>query len=355
MKKATILTCVFTFFSLVAGAQEKPSSNDWENPAVFQINREPARAAFLPYADEASAIADDYTRSPWFLTLDGKWKFNWSPTPDQRPKEFFKTDFNTTNWKEITVPSNWELNGYGIPIYTNIIYPFVKNPPFIDHADNPVGSYRRAFELPENWNGRRVYLHFEAGTSAMYIWVNGEKVGYSENTKSPTEFDITKYVKAGKNQIAVEVYRWSDGSYLEDQDFWRLSGIDRDVYLYSTDNTRIADFFARPDLDDSYKNGSLAVDVKVKNMNKAAKNSQTIEAKLVDATGKEVFTKTIKMNLGANSTESVNFNEKVGAPHLWSNENPYLYTLLLTLKGDNGKFVETVSSPIGFRKVELKN
>ena len=165
MKKATILTCVFTFFSLVAGAQEKPSSNDWENPAVFQINREPARAAFLPYADEASAIADDYTRSPWFLTLDGKWKFNWSPTPDQRPKEFFKTDFNTTNWKEITVPSNWELNGYGIPIYTNIIYPFVKNPPFIDHADNPVGSYRRAFELPENWNGRRVYLHFEAGTS----------------------------------------------------------------------------------------------------------------------------------------------------------------------------------------------
>ena len=130
MKKATILTCVFTFFSLVAGAQEKPSSNDWENPAVFQINREPARAAFLPYADEASAIADDYTRSPWFLTLDGKWKFNWSPTPDQRPKEFFKTDFNTINWKEITVPSNWELNGYGIPIYTNIIYPFVKNPPF---------------------------------------------------------------------------------------------------------------------------------------------------------------------------------------------------------------------------------
>lgn len=355
MKKATILTCVFTFFSLVAGAQEKPSSNDWENPAVFQINREPARAAFLPYADEASAIADDYTRSPWFLTLDGKWKFNWSPTPDQRPKEFFKTDFNTTNWKEITVPSNWELNGYGIPIYTNIIYPFVKNPPFIDHADNPVGSYRRAFELPENWNGRRVYLHFEAGTSAMYIWVNGEKVGYSENTKSPTEFDITKYVKAGKNQIAVEVYRWSDGSYLEDQDFWRLSGIDRDVYLYSTDNTRIADFFARPDLDDSYKNGSLAVDVKVKNMNKAAKNNQIVEAKLVDAAGKEVFKKTIKINVGANSVESTTFTQNVPTPKLWNNETPNLYTLLLTLKDENGKFIETVATQIGFRKVELKN
>ena len=337
MKLTKFFTCVLTFFLIgISNAQEKPKTNDWENPAIFQINREPARAAFLPYADESSAIADDYTRSPWFLTLDGNWKFNWSPTPDERPKDFFKTDFNTTNWKEITVPSNWELNGYGIPIYTNIIYPFVKNPPFIDHADNPVGSYRRAFELPENWNGRRVYLHFEAGTSAMYIWVNGEKVGYSENTKSPTEFDITKYVKAGKNQIAVEVYRWSDGSYLEDQDFWRLSGIDRD-------------------LDDSYKNGSLAVDVKVKNMNKAAKNNQIVEAKLVDAAGKEVFKKTIKINVGANSVESTTFTQNVSTPKLWNNETPNLYTLLLTLKDENGKFIETVATQIGFRKVELKN
>ena len=355
MKKATILSCIFTLISLVVSAQENPTTNDWENPAVFQINREPARAAFLPYADEASAIADDYARSPWYMSLDGKWKFNWSPTPDERPKDFFKTDFNATNWKEIGVPSNWELVGYGIPIYTNITYPFVKNPPFINHADNPVGSYRRAFELPENWNGRRVYLHFEAGTSAMYIWVNGEKVGYSENTKSPTEFDITKYVKAGKNQVAVEVYRWSDGSYLEDQDFWRLSGIDRDVYLYSTTNTRIADFFARPDLGASYKNGSLSVDVKLKNMNAVAKNNQIVEAKLVDANGKEVFKKTIKINVGANSFESTTFIQNVSAPKLWSNETPNLYTLLLTLKDENGKFIETVATQIGFRKVELKN
>ena len=356
MKLTKIFTCFLTFFLIgISNAQEKPKTNDWENPAIFQINREPARAAFLPYADESSAIADDYTRSPWFLTLDGNWKFNWSPTPDERPKDFFKTDFNTTNWKEITVPSNWELQGYGIPIYTNVTYPFVKNPPFIDHADNPVGSYIRTFELPENWNGRRVYLHFEAGTSAMYIWVNGEKVGYSENTKSPTEFDITKYVKAGKNKVAVEVYRWSDGSYLEDQDFWRLSGIDRAVYLYSTENVRIADFFARPDLDASYKNGSLSVDVKLKNLNTVSKNNQTVEAKLVDATGKEIFTKTLKINLGANADQSVSFKQNVAAPKLWSNETPYLYTLLLKLKDENGKFVETVSTQIGFRKVELKN
>jgi len=343
------------FFSLALFAQDKPTLNDWENPAVFQINREPARAAFLPYADASSAIADDYTRSPWFLNLDGNWKFAWSPTPDQRPKDFFKTDFNTVNWKEISVPSNWELKGYGIPIYTNITYPFVKNPPYIDHADNPVGSYRRTFELPANWNERHVFLHFEAGTSAMYIWVNGEKVGYTENTKSPAEFDITKYVKPGKNLVAVEVYRWSDGSYLEDQDFWRISGIDRDVYLYSTGNARIADFFARPDLDGSYKNGSLAVDVKLKNMNSVAKNNQTVEAKLVDASGKEVFTKAIKINLGANAIESTTFKQNVSAPKLWSSETPNLYTLLLTLKDENGKFIETVSTKIGFRKVELKN
>ena len=356
MKTTIILTCFFAIFSIGSiDAQEKPKTNDWENPAIFQINREPARAAFLPYADESSAIADDYTRSPWFMTLDGKWKFNWSPTPDERPKDFFKTDFNVTNWKEISVPSNWELQGYGIPIYTNITYPFVKNPPFINHADNPVGSYRRAFELPENWNGRRVYLHFEGGTSAMYIWVNGEKVGYSENTKSPTEFDVTNYVKAGKNQVAVEVYRWSDGSYLEDQDFWRLSGIDRDVYLYSTDNIRIVDFFARPDLDTSYKNGSLSVDVKLKNMNAVSKNNQTVEAKLVDAMGKEIFTKNLKINLAAHAGELITFKQNVTAPKLWSNETPYLYTLLLKLKDENGKFIETVSTQIGFRKVELKN
>jgi beta-galactosidase len=355
MKNTLLLSYIFFFSSLLVVAQNQPITNDWENPEIFQINREPARAAFLPYADESSAIADDYTRSPWFLSLDGMWKFNWSPTPDQRPKDFFTTNFNTTNWKEITVPSNWELNGYGIPIYTNITYPFVKNPPFIDHADNPVGSYKRTFELPEYWNNRRVYLHFEAGTSAMYVWVNGEKVGYSENTKSPAEFDITKYVKKGKNQVAVEVYRWSDGSYLEDQDFWRLSGIDRDVYLYSTDNIRIADFFARPDLDASYRNGSLSVDVKVKNMNSVAKKNQTVIAKLVNATGKVIFIKTEKINLSANATESITLNQNVAAPKLWSNETPNLYTLLLTLKDENGKFVETVGTSIGFRKVELKN
>jgi beta-galactosidase len=355
MKKKIAIYFFCLCFGLSAIAQNASKINDWENPEVFQINREPARAAFLPYADEASAIADEYRRSPWFLSLNGNWKFNWAPTPDERPKDFFKNNFSLTNWKEIPVPSNWELNGYGIPIYSNVNYPFVKNPPFIAHSDNPVGSYKRDFELPQNWNKRRVYLHFEAGTSAMYIWINGEKVGYTENTKSPAEFDITKYVKAGKNQVAIEVYRWSDGSYLEDQDFWRLSGIDRDVYLYSTENIRIADFFARPDLDASYKNGSLSLDITVKNLNEAPKNNQTLIAKLVDASGKTVFTKTTKINVMANNAQTITVNQNVTAPKLWSNETPYLYTLLLTLNDESGKSVETVGTAIGFRKVELKN
>lgn len=333
-------------------AQEK--ANDWENPLIYQINREPARATFLPFADEQSAISDQYDRSPWYLSLNGKWKFQWSPTPDQRPKEFYKPEFSVINWKEISVPSNWELQGYGIPIYTNITYPFKKNPPYINHNDNPVGSYRRTINLPESWNGRRVYLHFEGGTSAMYIWVNGEKVGYSENTKSPVEFDITRYVKPGKNLIAAEVYRWSDGSYLEDQDFWRLSGIDRNVYLYSTDNVRITDFFAQPDLDASYKNGKLSIDVDIKNFTTSAWNVK-LKASLLDAAGKVVFSSVTPLSLEAGAKQAANISKAVSSPALWSSETPTLYSLVLSLTDQNGKVVESVATKVGFRKVELKN
>jgi beta-galactosidase len=354
IKTRILLLCLFVIYGVTVSGQEKTNKNDWENPEVFQINREPARAAFLPYADEISAVRDNYTNSPWYFSLNGKWKFSWSPTPDERPKDFYRLDYSTINWKEIQVPSNWELQGYGIPIYTNITYPFERNPPFINHSDNPVGSYKKDFILPENWKNRHVYLHFEAGTSAMYIWVNGEKVGYTENTKSPAEFDISKYLKPGKNNLAVEVYRWSDGSYLEDQDFWRLSGIDRNVYLYSTDDIRISDFFAKPDLDSNYKNGSLSIDVSLKNLSSVAVNNQNLEAKLVDASGATIFTKVLKVNFEGNKTQTINFSQNVSSPKLWSSEIPNLYTLLLTLKNENGSIIETVSTEIGFRKVELK-
>ncbi|VBB44759.1 Beta-galactosidase [uncultured Paludibacter sp.] len=353
MKKKLILLLTFSA-AILAGFAQNTQENDWENPQIFQINREPARTAFLPYSDATSAILDDYSKSPWYINLNGMWKFNWVPKPADKPVDFYKTTFDDSNWKEFKVPGNWELNGYGIPIYTNMTYPFPKNPPYIDHSDNPVGSYRRYFELPDSWKNRRVYLYFEAGTSAMYIWVNGQKVGYTQNTKSPAEFDITPYVKSGKNLVAVEVYRWSDGSYLEDQDFWRLSGIDRDVYLYSTENVRIWDFFARPDLDSKYKNGELSVDVTLKNLGEKTEDLN-VEATLLNDAGKTVFTKILNFNIYNNNSATETFTQKVKSPKLWSNETPNLYTLLLTLKDKKGKTLEVVSHKIGFRKVEIKN
>ncbi len=343
------LTGLFAF-TVMVGAQ----TPDWENPEVFSINKEAPRASALPYNNGQLAIQDVYEQSPYYLSLNGTWKFNWVKRPDERPLDFYKDSYDTRDWKDIKVPGNWELQGFGTPIYTNVTYPFVKNPPFIAHDDNPVGSYKRTFNLPSSWDGRRVYLHFEAGTSAMYVWVNGEKVGYSEVTKSPAEFDISKYVKPGKNSVAVEEYRWSDGSYLEDQDFWRISGIDRNVYLYSTDQIRVQDFFATPDLDKNYKNGSLSVAISLKNFT-ASSTANSVELALLDANNKSVFRVSKVVNVPANASSEVIFNQKVSSPKLWSNETPNLYTLLITVKDGNGKLVEVTSTKTGFRKVEIKD
>jgi len=340
---------VTTVFSFASQAQ----SLDWENPEVFAVNKEAARATALPYNSEQLAIQDQYELSPYYLSLNGTWKFNWVQKPGERPVDFYKDGYDTDGWKDIKVPSNWELEGYGTPIYTNVTYPHPKNPPFIPHEDNPVGSYKRTFNLPTGWDGRRVYLHFESGTSAMYVWVNGEKVGYSEVTKSPAEFDITNYVKSGSNTLSIEVYRWSDGSYLEDQDFWRLSGIDRSVYLYSTDQVRILDFFATPDLDQQYKNGILNLSATLKNF-KSIPLKGRLDVKLLDKTGKQVLNASQTADILSGSSKIIHFSRKVDSPNLWSNETPYLYTLLITMKDIKGNIVESTSSKIGFRKVEIK-
>lgn len=354
MTKLAISFCFIILSQFLVSVHTSAQANDWENPAVFQQNRLPARATFLNYADRAAALADDYSRSPYFLSLSGKWKFNWVPKPAERPIDFYKTDYNVSNWKEINVPAIWELLGYGTPIYSNVVYPFTKNPPYIDHTDNPVGSYIKEFELPENWQTRNTFLHFEAGVAAMYIWVNGQKVGYSEGTKDPAEFNITPYLRSGKNKIAIEAYRWSDGSYLEDQDFWRLSGFDRDIYLYSTGNTRISDFFAHPKLDSNYKNGELSLDLKFNNYGDKTANS-FVEMELIDENGKSVFKKSSSIVLNPNGETAQSLSQKVKSPKLWSAETPNLYTLLITLLDENKKPVEYVSSRIGFRSVEIKN
>ena len=327
---------------------------EWENPEIFEINKEPTRATSLPYDNETQAIADIYSNSPYYRLLDGVWKFNWNKKPADKPEGFYKENYDVSRWGDIKVPGNWEIQGYGVPIYSNITYPHPRNPPFISHDDNPVGCYVREFDIPQSWSGRRTYLHFESGLTAMYIWVNGQFVGYSEVTKSPSEFDITPYVKQGKNKIAIEGYRWSDGAYLEDQDFWRLSGFDRSIFLYSTDNIRIRDFFVKSNLDVSYKNGLFSLDISVKNF---LKNQEKVrmEIQLLDATGKQILKASKQTTAPSGQEVIIPFSAKVTSPNLWSNETPYLYTLLLTLKDGNGKTLEVTSCKTGFRKVEIKN
>lgn len=349
--RKSILLLIYLFY--IVSIQAQPS-NDWENPAVFGINKEAPRAYFIPYADEASALKNDKSQSAYVLDLNGTWKFNWVYSPDERPVYFYKENYDVSGWDNISVPSNWELKGYGTPIYTNVTYPFPKNPPFIDHKHNPVGSYKRAFDLPESWNGRRIVLHFDAGTSAMYVWVNGEKVGYSQVTKSPVEFDITDYVRKGSNNLAVEVYRWSDGSYLEDQDFWRLSGIDRNVYLTSTDQIRIDDFFVKAGLDQAYKNGTFVLDLDVKNY-KSETITGSLQIQILDEVGKSIYKTMKSWKAGAQATTTVSASTYVEKAKQWSAEMPNLYQLFIGLYDANGELIEATSQKIGFRTVELKN
>lgn len=350
MKKTLFLLSVF----LCSGLFAQNNVPDWENPEVFAVNKEETRATSLPYPDDKLALTDDYTASPYYQSLDGMWKFHWVPKITEVPDGFYKENYDAGKWVNMPVPGNWEFNGYGIPMYVNTGFGFRKNPPYIDREDSPTGAYRHEFNIPDNWDGRRVFIHFDGGTNSMYIWVNGQKVGYTENAKSPAEFNITKYIRKGKNLLACEVHKFSDGSYLEDQDMWRLGGINRSVYLYSTAQTRIWDFFAHPDLDKTYKNGVFGVDVKLKNYTNAAQ-AQTVDVAIIDNTGKKVFGKSQKTTIPAESTSDLSFSGNVSNPLKWTAETPNLYTMLITLKDGKGNMVEATSHKIGFRKIEIKD
>ncbi|MBY9011346.1 MAG: beta-galactosidase, partial [Candidatus Lokiarchaeota archaeon] len=257
---------------------------EWENFTIFGIGKEKAHSTLIPFEsfDEALGNRED---SKYFKLLNGNWKFNWVKTPRERPMEFYLEDFEVDSWEEIDVPSNWQMRGYGIPIYTNVKYPYsinTKEIPKIDHNYNPVGSYRKNFTIPAKWSDREVIIHFAGVKSAFYIWINGKKVGYSQGSMTPAEFNITDYIKSGNNFLAVEVYRWSDGSYLEDQDMWRFSGIYRDVYLYATPKIHIRDFFAQCELDENYQHAILNVKVKVINTGKEDTKQNEIEVSLMD-------------------------------------------------------------------------
>ncbi|MEO1009845.1 MAG: glycoside hydrolase family 2 TIM barrel-domain containing protein [Bacteroidota bacterium] len=322
---------------------------EWEDPEIFQIGREDPVASFYRYTDVDEALKNEHwANSNLYRSLNGTWDFYWSKNPMERPDDFYTEGFDLTGWDTIPVPSNWEIQGHGIPVYTNVTYMFPANPPYIPHTANPVGSYKRKFEMPREWDGKKVYLHFEGVSGAMYVWVNGQMVGYNEGSKTPAAFEVTDIVRPGENTVAVQVLKWSDASYMEDQDFWRLSGIHRDVYLYATHKTTIKDFTAVADLENNYSDGAFQLQVDIDNP-----KGQELEVKLLDGTT-EVFTGVKNIPMEGNGTP-IRFEKTIPDVKTWNAEKPNLYTLLLHLKDGKGNTMEAVSFKIGFRKIEIKN
>lgn len=331
---------------------------DWENPKVVERNKESAHVTLVPYVDETTALIGERSESPWFSLLNGDWKFILAPNPKLAPKEFYKEDFDVEKWDTILVPSNWQMLGYDKPIYTNVRYPFPADPPRVPHDDNPVGLYRRNFEFPDAWRGRQIFLVFEGVDSAFYAWINGETVGYSQGSRLPAEFNITPYIRSGENTLTVMVYRWSDGSYLEDQDMWRLSGIYRDVYLFCTPNIHIRDFFVRTELDREYKDATLRVRVKIRNYSSSHIEGYRVKINLFDADDKPVLDKVLMHTIEkikARDEIVVNLEHKVKNPKKWSAESPYLYTLLIALTDNENNVLEVENCKVGFRQVEVKD
>lgn len=355
--KKVIIRSFFLFLAAFPLLQAS-EANDWENPKVFGINTEPPHCTLMVFPDEESALRNLTKQSPFFQSLNGLWKFHWAKKPSERPMGFFEPGFDAGHWDEIKVPSNWQMEGYGIPIYLNHPYPFKKNPPYIQHDYNPVGSYRTEFEIPDGWNGRQVFIHFDGVESAFYLWINGRKVGYSQGSRTPAEFNITAFLKPGKNILAVEVYRWSDGSYLECQDFWRLSGIFRDVYLFSTPSLHIRDFEVVTDLDDLYRDALLSATARIKNYTQTSENAQ-VEFVLFDSkgfrVGQEPFFKQSVSAIPGGGERIVSGELKVKNPWKWSAEHPALYILLLVLRDRRGGVLEVESCRFGFREVEMKD
>ena len=340
----------------VLAAPSAAEDNDWENPAVIGRNKLPAHCTMSIFDDAESAMTVGRMDSPYVALLDGTWKFNWVKRPADRPVDFFKVDYDVSGWGDIKVPGSWELQGHGIPVYVDSGQPWEPKPPHIDHEWNPVGSYRRDFTVPEGWQGRRIFIHFGGVNSAFYIWVNGKMVGYSQDSKTPAEFDITEFLVQGENVLAVEVYRWCDGTYLEDQDMWRVSGIERDVYLFSTPNLHVRDFFAFCDLDEAYTDGTIDISGEVINYSAAAASGCSVTAQLYGPDGEPVFADPprAEVTVGKNGSAEFGMQGGVKAPLKWTAETPNLYTCLLTLSDATGETLEVVGCKVGFRKVEIK-
>ena len=333
MSRYLIIALSFALMDVSLSQEQRPAWNDID---VIRDNVEAPRAHFVP----VRGTGDTFRKS-----LNGDWQFSYSPTPAGRSINFYRPDFDVSEWDTITVPSNWERQGYGYPIYVNVPYPFEIDEPNVPAGDNPVGSYRRTFDVPESWSGEQIFVEFGAVSSALYLWINGEYVGYSEGSKTPSEFNVTDFVRAGDNTIAIEVYRWSTGSYLEDQDFWSLSGIQRDVNLFVRPNARVRDFFAHAGLDNDYRDGVFEVEIDLFNDGEAAEKVLAIEIRDGDNV---IHTDDASLTLDSGASQHT-FESTIENVRQWSAETPNLYTLTITL-GD-----EIIEQAIGFRTAEIKN
>ena len=358
MKKTLLSLCLTCLLTTPAIAQIVQP--EWQSQYAIGKNKLAPHTYIWPYANADAAGEGNYEQSPYYMSLNGKWKFHWVKNPDHRPKDFYKPSFYTGGWADIDVPGNWERQGYGTAIYVNETYEFddplfnfKKNPPLVPYAENEVGSYRRMFTVPADWKDRRIVICCEGVISFYYIWVNGHMLGYNQGSKTPAEWDITDYVQAGENIVALEVYRWSAGSYLECQDMWRLSGIERDVYLYSTPRQFIADYKVTSSLDKKeYKEGFFGLDVTVEG---SATGVSTLAYSLEDTAGKTILQNEIPIKNRGLSNSIIFDEQSLPGVKRWSAEHPNLYTLILTLKDDAGHITHLTGCKVGFRTSEIKD
>ena len=370
------LFSLFTTVTLLAitpgsSAQNVPLPPELESEQILNINKELPHNTLMPYASEAQALAGKRLESPFARSLNGDWRFHWVPRPEQRPADFYRLDYDVSGWKTIPVPSCWQMQGYGVPEYTNFVYPFKNDPPRVTSEPprdytayenrDPVGSYRRDFEVPAEWAGRRIFITFDGVESNLLLWINGQRVGYSTNSRAPAEFDLTRYLHPGRNVLAAEVFRFCAGSYLEDQDMWRMSGIFRNVTLWSTPAVHVRDFSVQPDLDARYHDGTLHVVAKVKNYGDQPAPARVLHYQLHDHAGQTVPGGAASGNvagLAPGEETTVDLQVAVANPQKWSAEMPFLYTSVLTL--DEPVQTAGVASPeilscrTGFRKIEIK-
>jgi beta-galactosidase len=358
--KRILTTILLCSFAALASAQEKPFLADiysyLENTSVFELNQEEGHVPLVPYLTVDEALKNVRSSAGSFLSLNGMWKFHFANTPEGTPENFFTENYYDNKWDTIHVPSNWEMQGFGDPLFRNVSTPFPPNPPFIPREYNPTGSYRKTFNLPGSWKDKEIFLRMEKTASASFVWINGREVGYNEGAQEPAEYNITKYLKPGKNTIAVNVYKYSDGYYLEDQDYWRLAGIFDDVWLFATPKTHIFDWYATTDLDKTYTDSRLDLSVDVKNYSLVAVNNFTLRTTLYDSARKPV--KTIiseNFSIQQGTGQTVKISDNIKNPAKWSAEYPNLYTLTFELINSAGKTIEIVSGRIGFKKTEIRN